>query len=220
MRLVSTNLEGGLMDKAAKLDKHHPANTDVIATQETHATNQTINKIRFQMKRKWHVEASNGTSESRGVAIFLNKRTFPNQPITTKKDESGRWIWCLVEDGGGTKRVVGTVYAPATKKERVDFLEKLDLGLPEGIPAAIGGDWNTTWREGERSNEAKPYKEAVCTRALHAMAMRHCLADATRGPTQFTFRARNSNALAILDRWLINEEMKRWKIDTEVSPFP
>jgi len=142
--VISINLGGGGEYKIEKVDAHYPRKTDAVLLQETHMTDPKTKRITFILKRKWHILWSHGTTDSRGVAILLNKNTFPNPPTVVRKDSEGRWLWVTAEDNGGTKTTIGTVYAPAQTKERIKFLKELEMNIPKDCPAIVGGDWNTT----------------------------------------------------------------------------
>ena len=220
MKVTTLNVRGDLGKKINYLDKYLP-NMHAIALQETHTTKDTVNSIVWAHKNKWHFIWSHGETNSRGVAILLNKQHYTKPPTNIKTDKEGRWVWCKAEDTSGTTIILGSVYTPHTHNNCTEYLDKLELGLPENTPALIGGDWNTTLYKGEKSNDSEEWKTTKQTRALKNFAERHSLEDTSnKAVPQFTFRARNSELMERLDRWLYKGNTEEWKWKAGVILFP
>jgi exonuclease III len=222
MRFITLNIRGGLEGKIRYINDSLPHNTDAIALQETHTTPSQENQIEWKLNR-WHCIWSHGNSDSRGVAILLNKISFPSppQPQQIHSDKVGRLIWCTATCANASPINIASIYALHTNKECAEYLKNLDIPFQAPIPTLIGGDWNATWKKGERTTDKENWSPSSATRELKSFTYRHGLANTTKkGKIDLSFRARNSGMQAALDRWLISDGASKWSAATEIIPFP
>ena len=128
----------------------------IIFTQETHFTNDIIS----QVKSEWEGQTihSVGTSNSRGVSIFIHKNINVQIQDTTI-DENGRYIICNVTINDIDYSLI-CIYAPNENKRRNAFLRHIKV-LTEGKGKGhlvMGGDWNDTQFENDRQPKRKRFK--------------------------------------------------------------
>uniref|UniRef100_A0A3B4UAP0 exodeoxyribonuclease III n=1 Tax=Seriola dumerili TaxID=41447 RepID=A0A3B4UAP0_SERDU len=113
-------------------------NCDVAFLQETHMKDQEHRRLGTGWVGK--VYASSGTSNSRGVAIIVNKH-LPFKCIKKSADTLGRFISVLAEIQGQTV-ILACVYAPCVYDP--DFFPSVENALYElgTFPIVMAGDFN------------------------------------------------------------------------------
>eukprot|EP00026_Physarum_polycephalum_P014062 Phypoly_transcript_14532.p1 GENE.Phypoly_transcript_14532~~Phypoly_transcript_14532.p1 ORF type:complete len:117 (+),score=23.44 Phypoly_transcript_14532:418-768(+) len=114
MLIILINITG-MITKLKTLKLYLPHKYNTIMQQETHTDDKTRIVMDWTLQGGWQCIWVHGTTSSKGVAILLNKRTFPQQPKIVQKDPEGRWIWCT--DVGGNEYVFALVYTPNKEKE-------------------------------------------------------------------------------------------------------
>ena len=109
---------------------------DVLLLQETKLKGYNFRSFDLMFRNHFILHGSSG--EGRGFVSIVIK---PGWKVVGKGiSESGRWIWCDIEDGKEVWRVVN-VYAPNEPAGRVRMWEEI-RGVLEGRLGLLGGDFN------------------------------------------------------------------------------
>ncbi len=137
LHLITLNTKG--LNQPAKRKKvlvffKKSKNCDVAFLQETHMKDQEYKRLCTSWVGK--VYASGGTSNSRGVAILVNKH-LPFKYIKESTDISGRFVSVLAEIQGQT-----VILAPCANDP--DYFSAVENKVHElgDFPIIMGGDFN------------------------------------------------------------------------------
>ena len=117
---------------------------DVLLLQETKLKGYNFRSFDLMFRNHFILHGSSG--EGRGFVSIVVK---PGWKVVGKGiSESGRWIWCDLEDGKDVWRVIN-VYAPNDPGGRVRMWEEV-RGVLEGRLGMMGGDFNMVTRDEDR----------------------------------------------------------------------
>lgn len=117
---------------------------DVLLLQETKLKGYNFHSFDLLFRNHFILHGSSG--EGRGYVSIVIK---PGWKVVGKGvSESGRWIWCDIEDGKDVWRIVN-VYAPNEPRGRVRMWEEV-RGVVEGRLGMMGGDFNMITRDEDR----------------------------------------------------------------------
>jgi len=117
---------------------------DVLLLQETKLKGYNFRSFDLMFRNHFIFHGSSG--EGRGYVSIIIKHGW--KVVGKGASEDGRWIWCDVEDGSDTWRVVN-VYAPNEVGGRVRMWEDV-RGVLEGRLGLLGGDFNMVTRDEDR----------------------------------------------------------------------
>ena len=119
LKISTLNTRGGgnkINEIISTIDK---CGDDVICFQEMNEISEIKKRI-IERKCEGAMYINNGSSQSRGVAIFIRNKENIIKKGVSKKDSCGRMI--AVEIGhAGKSRVIFNLYAPNDIKQRHDF---------------------------------------------------------------------------------------------------
>lgn len=215
-KLISLNTKG-LRDKKKRiavfrwLKRHDP---DLVFLQETHTTSLDEN----QFRNEWgigDVYYSHGKSNSKGVAILLNKSRDIEILDTIHTSQDGRVI-ILEANVQDTVFKLINIYAPNKEGEQIVFynnikllLNKYEIDLNDNI--VMGGDYNVIFdpkldKKGgiERTKDAvlNVIDEIVTVTELHDIWR-------LKNPNKrvFTWRQKNPDIHCRLDHWFISDTL-------------
>ena len=213
LKLCSINCNG--LSRAVRsnyiLNRCHQLNFDIIFFQETHfqfnhESRKTFKGQGFTGK----LYTSNGTRNSRGVAIYLNN--FLNYSVKNiTKDFEGRLISLDIDIGENKWRLIN-VYVPNVPADRNTFLNNLSNYLVTTRDIILGGDFNFVEdrrldRLGGVSNRAD---NGIV--AIQNLKKDFFLVDAFRilykNKKEYTFRKADFHAR--LDRFYISQSLAKW----------
>ena len=145
LKLVCLNVNG-LNDKIKRntiISYLNQTKSDIILLQETHASTNIENTWAVEWPTK-HLIFNNGTTQSKGVLVAINK-SLNHKIISTHKDNSGRLI-ILEMEINSKKYTIGNIYMPTQshENEQVLLLNKMNNILSELVNEniIIGGDLN------------------------------------------------------------------------------
>ena len=156
LHLITVNVQG-LRDKQKRnrfyeWSKNQKAN--VILVQETHFSDELIPYIRSEWKGE--ILHSIGTSQSRGVSIFIHEKLHA-EIIDSVIDNNGRYIITNLKINDNVYCITN-IYAPNDKHNRNTFykqISKLTEEKSQGFNI-IGSDWNDIqFKEDRKSRNGK-----------------------------------------------------------------
>jgi exonuclease III len=197
---------------------------DIILLQETHWTSELETKI----KSEWNGDAffSNGTNNSRGVAVLISSR-LDYDVIRVRSDNEGRVMNITLDLEECTLNIVN-IYAPNTDNERRIFFSNLDGFISEEYDNIIGGDFNCILNarldkyggNTEFRNSAGSTLQGICTKyhLLDIWRNRH------KDKRCFTWTGRHGTNGSIvrtrIDKFLTSNSLNQFVTDTSIKPFP
>ena len=196
----------------------HKKNYNVVLLQETHSHNKIETRWRAESGAKlWF---SHGTSQARGVAIWVRKN-FDLKPLEVRRDEEGRFI-LLRAEVEKEKMLFVCLYGPNIDDLQfyINAFRKVEeTGVDRKI---IGGDFNTVLDyERDRSNKMR-HRNQKASDAVNDVIENLDLADVWRvkngEKTGYTWRKKQPFLAERLDYILVKESMMQFVKTIEVIP--
>ena len=194
---------------------------DIICLQETHCNLESV----IKWKREWkHINGGDstwncGSSDSRGVAILLNKN-FKFSFIETHRDNQGRLINFDVYNDF-VKLSIKCIYTPNDGETRKRFFESLVFNDNENCYNLVCGDFNCVLN---RKSDRHPNRttDDVGTSQIKAIMNSHNLCDAWRilnpDTRRYTFQRNNSKSR--IDYMLVNNGLLSKMSNVNIVHFP
>lgn len=191
---------------------------NIILAQETHFKETMMPYI----KTEWQGEVihSFGTTKSKGVSIFIDKKINP-EIINTHKDREGRLLLINVKINDNIYTIVN-VYAPNDRKQRNTFYKQVKTFILNHSLGSIiiGGDWNEIQHTDDRLSKKIP-KEPVNNLKLLIKELKLSDPWKLKNPKkkQFTWKRKNSgNEASRIDYFLIQKEVIDKIITSDIRP--
>ena len=156
---------------------------NILLMQETHFSQNIENKLIQDFKGSLY--QSNGTSNSRGVAIWI-KKNVEFKLIDEYKDNEGRLLLINVEINNAIYTIIN-IYAPNNMKKRNTFFKQVDRFINEysiGDQIILAGDYNDILSkiETKKLYQSKKFDKPV--RNLKSMIKSHKIIDIWRQKKQ------------------------------------
>ena len=196
---------------------------DILLLQETHWTSELETKI----KSEWNGDAffSNGTNNSRGVAVLISSR-LDYDVIRVRSDNEGRILNVLLDLDDHTLNIVN-IYAPQTDTERQAFFSGLDDFISDDHKNIIGGDFNCIANVRLDKVGGNPNARQLAAATLQTICALHNLVDIWRDrhkdERNYTWTGRHpTNGSFIrtrIDKFLISRSLYPLVTDTSIKPF-
>ena len=196
---------------------------NILFVQESHFTEDLEKDLNSEIKdQQYH---SFGTSQSRGVSIFINN-DLECKFINIFKDQEGRLLLINIEIEDSIYTLVN-VYAPNIPKNRNIFFKKVkeiitknSLGM-----VIIGGDMNDTLTKIDKKNKVstQKLKQTKPVFSLKSLIKTQKLSDIWREihgkEIQFTWRRKNNlNEASRIDFFLTCPEIRTKIESTDIRP--
>ena len=170
--------------------------------QETHFSQNIENKLIQDFKGSLY--QSNGTSNSRGVAIWI-KKNVEFKLIDEYKDNEGRLLLINVEINNVIYTIIN-IYAPNNMKKRNTFFKQVDIFINEYSIGQIilAGDYNDILSkiETKKIYQSKKFDKPVHN--LKSMIKSHNRIDIWRQKnktkTQFTWNRKDKSEATLLSQ--------------------
>ena len=176
---------------------------DVIALQETHCTNQTLEAWEKEWPgiSKWNTH----TSKSAGVAILFHPKS-DVEILDTQMDFNGRVLQLTVKMQNYTFQILN-LYAPNPERQDFSesFMDNVQYHLDPTLPALICGDFNMVedFTKDRRGGKPRLY-HTYGKEALKSLKQEFSLVDIWRekhsNTEQYTWNSRFENISSRLDR--------------------
>ena len=175
---------------------------NILLMQETHFSQNIENKLIQDFKGSLY--QSNGTSNSRGVAIWI-KKNVEFKLIDEYKDNEGRLLLINVEINNAIYTIIN-IYAPNNMKKRNTFFKQVDRFINEYSIGQIilAGDYNDILSkiETKKIYQSKKFDKPVHN--LKSMIKSHNRIDIWRQKnktkTQFTWNRKDKSEATFLSQ--------------------
>ena len=192
----------------------------IIFLQETHSVKE--------VEKTWNddfsgqIFYSHGTSNSRGVAIFIKQSLeFVLEKVVT--DKEGRLIILKIEIQGAKFHLINC-YAPVGEKEQGEFFqavnEKLINVCPDSDNLIMGGDFNIIFDPDLDKQGGRKKVKQESLNVLNNILENFDLVDIwrVRNPSakRFTWRQRKPLVQCRLDFWLISNALQDLIVKTDI----
>lgn len=194
---------------------------DVVCLQETHSTE---NSAKF-WTHEWgggQCFFAHGTSNSRGVAIFVSK-SFLGECKVLSKDNNGRFIILEIKTDNNTFTLC-SVYAPTRDQheKQIEFLDMVETEISKHDTEnlLLCGDFNVYMNS--ELDSANPNRGEI-TESVYVLTLKECIVNLLlhdvwriRNPNvrKFTFH-RNEQASRI-DYWFISDHLSEYVEKVEI----
>ena len=185
---------------------------DILFIQETHFTN----KMKFTLDKEFgeNLFRSDGTSNSRGVAIWIKDKT-RFKYIDEHKDLEGRVIMINIEIDENIYTLVN-IYAPNRLRERNSFFKTIKVFINKyGLGQVIlGGDFNDIWSLLDTKNKTKSSKKFDKPVTSLKGLIKSCkLIDIWRNKNkntrQFTWCRKDRTEATRIDYFFVSKEVQK-----------
>ena len=195
---------------------------DITFIQETHFTKQMQDTLFKELGK--NIFRSDGTSNSRGVAIWIKDR-INFKIIDEHKDSDGRFILINIEINENIYTLVN-IYAPNRSRERNSFFKTVKsyinkYGLGQTI---LGGDFNDIWSLIDTKNKTKSSKKIdKPVTGLKGLIKSCKLIDIWRSRNknlrQFTWCRKDRSEATRIDYFLISKEVQKNCKSCDIRPL-
>ena len=220
LHLITLNVQG-LRDKLKRNRfyewvKNQKAN--IILAQETHFSNEIIPYIRAE----WQGEIihSIGTSQSRGVSIFIHN-SLQAEIIDTYIDLNGRFIIANVKINNSVFCITN-IYAPNDKTNRNKLYKQIQSLVEEKSLGynIIGGDWNDVQNNEDRlSKNRKTNLNSDLDKLKKSLKLIDPWRLYNKEKQQFTWKRKNSSTEASrIDFFLIQNDLIQRILKSDIRP--
>ena len=197
--------------------------SDIIFLQETH----TVSKVVNTYKSEWNgpMYCSHGSSNSKGVAILLNKNFDASLVDTIHNSADGR-ILILELCIQGTNFKLINLYAPNNEGEQKAFylnvknlLNKLKITPEDNV--LMGGDFNITFNN-DLERKGGERKKSKISEIMEEIALDAELHDIWRvknpNTKRYTWRQKTPPIASRLDYWFISDTLHDFVKNTDIIP--
>ena len=198
----------------------------LVFLQETHCTKN--NELTWKQEWGGNILFSNGTTNSKGVAILIPKSLDSEiQILTTYSDNSGRIILidCIIKDNNF---ILINIYAPTKDKldEQLKFVNSLKRLIDQYSDKAIilGGDFNTYLDTSVDKMGGRTEQKSLYSENIDNLCQEFSLIDIWRVRHKkqpgFTHRQRfrSGYVQSRLDFWLISHQIEYHVKNVKVNP--
>ena len=202
------------------------SHSGIVFLQETHF----CKKDEKLLEKEWGGQSfvSNGTSQSRGVAIMIPKNfRYTFKLVSEKYSHDGRWLILTCEIEGIVFTFVN-VYAPTRDHLalQLQFIKELKCELEEfsGTNLLLGGDFNTYLNPmlDKKGGDKTPRSEY--TKLIESLMIEYNLIDIWRSryPTDLKYtrteKSRTGLIQSRLDYWLVSEGLSFLITSSTIKP--
>ena len=194
---------------------------NILLMQETHFSQNIENKLIQDFKGSLY--QSNGTSNSRGVAIWI-KKNVEFKLIDEYKDNEGRLLLINVEINNAIYTIIN-IYAPNNTNKRNTFFKQVDRFINEHSIGQIilAGDYNDIL---SKIDTKKLYQSKKFDKPVHnlkSMIKSHKLIDIWRQKnktkTQFTWNRKDKSEATRIDYFLVSTEILMNSHSSDIRPI-
>ena len=220
LKLVSLNTRGLCNEtkrrKVFRFMKKYKA--DICLLQETHCTQ----KMEYLWSNEWGNKClfSNGTSEARGVAVLLNKKS-SGYVTEICRDMEGRYIICKLNIVDITYCVVN-LYAPNDNDPSFfkDLFKKINE--MDCVHVIIGGDFNVVQDPNLDRNIPREYNKlnrGEIQKGMENLELTDIWRDKNADIRRFTWmKGRDQESWSRIDYFLTSQTLSNSCVETDILP--
>ena len=193
---------------------------NVLLMQETHFTDNLLNKLYNEFRGDLFL--SNGSSNARGVAIWL-KEGQNYKIVDSHSDSEGRLLLLNIEINENIFTIVN-IYAPNNSKARNSFFKTVKTSIDQYSlgQLVIGGDFNDILTEQDTKNKTIGKKFDKPVNSLKTFIKSLKLTDIWRiknvNKTQFTWSRKNRTESTRIDYFLVSAEVTKNCFSCDIRP--
>ena len=222
LHICSLNCKGLQQSEKRKrlIEWSNQQKCDLLLMQETHFTNDMLNKLNNEFNGKMFV--SIGSSNSRGVAIWL-KNNLNYKLIDEFTDSEGRLLLLNIEINENILTIVN-IYAPNNAKLRNNFFKNLNSFINKNSTGQLilGGDYNNIISSIDSKHNSKPLNLKKTGSNLYKLIKSLKLKDVWReknpNKSQFTWSRKDRTEATRIDYFLTESEVYKNCLSCDIRP--